>query len=177
MKNIKILVLTVIFGGMLSACGNTQHVPDQFLIQSSGQSSQAGNNGYMSADLQCSEDVNIASNTGTLSQDYRGCHSDRGPSSVKLFSSDRTSQSVCVFPASRGRAMVNNPNAPITSRYIYQCTNVTSAGAELNFANLNFDSVYVVKASDAALLSYCIAYGNISACASQSNLTVAFGSL
>jgi hypothetical protein len=35
----------------------------------------------------------------------------------------------------------------------------------------------VVRAADASLMSYCLAYGNVAACASRSSLAYSTGSL
>jgi hypothetical protein len=176
MKIIQNLSLGLILAGLVSACGARPQFADRFDgYSNSWGPSESGQ--YMSADLQCSETPNIVSSTGQASQEYRACRSESASSSIRIFPADGAVRTVCAFPTLGGRGIVSNPYGTIYTRYAVQCTNVSSEGVQINFGSLQFDGIQVVRASDAAVMSYCLAYGNVATCASQSSLQYASGSL
>lgn len=176
MKIIKNLSLALILAGLVSACGARPQFADRFDgYSNSWGPSESGQ--YMSADLQCSETPNVTSSSGQASQEYRACRSESASTSIRLFPADGALRTVCVFPTLGGRGIVANPYGTLYTRYAVQCTNVSVDGAQINFGSLQFDGIQVVRASDASVMSYCLAYGNVSTCASQSSLQYATGSL
>ena len=176
MKIIKNLSLGLLLAGLVSACGARPQFADRFDgYSNSWGPSESGQ--YLSADLQCSETPNIVSSTGQASQEYRACRDTSASTSIRLFPADGAVRTVCVFPTIGGRGIVANPYGTIYTRYAVQCSNVSAEGTLIQFGSLQFDAVQVVRASDASIMSYCLAYGNVSACASQSSLQYATGNL
>ena len=176
MKTIKHLSLGLLLAGLVSACGARPQFADRFDgYSNSWGPSESGQ--YMSADLQCSETPNILNSGSQASQEYRACRTESAPTSIHLFPADGNLRTVCVFPTLGGRGIVSNPYGTIYTRYAVQCTNVSQEGTLIQFGSLQFDGIQVVRATDAALMSYCLAYGNVSSCASQSSLQYATGKL
>jgi hypothetical protein len=176
MKGFKSVLFGFVLAGLLSACGNAYPTPDRFGTLGQGYTSDQPDS-YMSTELQCSETPNIVSASGESSREYRGCRNQSSASKIRLYPENGALQTVCVFPLNAGRGIVSNPYGTIYTRYAVQCANLASSGAEFDFGGLSFDSVHVVRAADASLMSYCLAYGNVAACASQSALKYSSGSL
>jgi len=164
----------VLAGAVLSACGNTVQYPDQ--LRNSQALSLSPDSGSLSAARQCSDSVNIQSESGSINFEYRACHGS-DTTSVKIFPENTQSQSVCVFAARSGQVLIANAAAPLASRFMVKCGSLSPSGTNVSFPGVAFDSIYVATSAQAITLAACIAYGDIASCANQSKINYASGSL
>ena len=160
MKKIKILFSIAILGMIVSACG-----PRSISTQSAqnGSTNTTSSNDLTAAE-NCSGSVNIQSNNGSASEQYRACRTST-VGAIQIFDEDQSTKSICVFPALNGYA---NPN-------LYQCFNIVSAGDTLTFAGLNYNGVYVVDAANLGYFQSCAQSNNAFSCANSMRLPLGYG--
>lgn len=183
----KILNIVSIVGLAIitSACGNMKLGNDDLRTSSYDQMTQAGTtNPYLTAAQMCSENPNINSpqyqySTGTQ---YRACKTNSNNTvSVKIFSVEESSKTVCIFPVqvngSYASPFVVNPSAPAQTRFAVQCVSASLAGATANFGTLPLNGIYVVDQAHASMFAQCMAYGDVRTCSSAGGFTYSSGRL
>jgi hypothetical protein len=175
MKSMKTMISGLFMAVLLSACGNQQRYAD-YLYSTTGGMPDAEATAYMSESLQCSETPNVLSPSGKEDYEYRGCKKSQAGSLLRLYPATGALHTVCVFPTQAGRGIITNPYASITNRFAVQCANVGESGTDFNFGNLPYNGAIVVRAANAAVMAYCLAYGNVASCASQSSIEYSTGS-
>ncbi len=162
---------------MISACGNTNQKYDNLRTQSSGLGTQ---NSSSFSDINCSDSPNVLGNDGQYSSQYRACKYGAVAGNIALYPADQNSKSVCIFPlrvngSGQASAIVQNVNAPIETKFVFQCANVDAGGSVISFPGLNYNGVYIVDQENARTLSYCMVYGDVSTCANSAGMSMSYG--
>ena len=168
MKTSKILFCAVIVC-LTSACGKMADNNYTVATNSTGYSQSTVST--FSDAQQCSSQPNVIGYDGhdSVSSEYSVCGTSNA---VRVYAADQTTKTICAFPVnvSNGQVSVfiNNPSAPPSNRYAYQCATVTpNSAAAFTFGTANFNGLYIVDQANAVTMSTCLAYGNVSACASN----------
>ena len=181
MRNIKIFGLCLFAVGALSACGNVTQGRNQFGNYSVVQDG-ASVQGSTVGSGQCNYSANITSADSfeiSVSNRYVGCKGTTG--SVKLYSEDNASKTVCVFPVlyanGHSSVFISNPYADVSARYLTQCQNTDSSGTNFSFGSLSFNAVYVVNQDNVSAFSTCLASASLTACTADYGVQYSFGTL
>lgn len=179
MRNLKISLLALVVIGT-SACGNIAGNSNPYNIgtgynsyTSGGGQSTLGSANWSDAQ-QCSENPNVVEQGySTNTMNFRACAD--GSMGIDVYPENNASQTVCVFPLQGSTVISSNPNASdYASRYVYQCVNTGEDGATASFS-VSFSAVYIVNISNLETFAACLTYGNLAACASQTQMAYAYG--
>jgi hypothetical protein len=175
-KIVSVLGLAV----LVTACGNTRTGSEDLRTNSWNTVSPAGNNPYSTAATNCSGNPNITSPQQGYGNAY-SYHACKTNGSLSIYTADSSTRNVCVFPVQviNGSAypFVMNPNAPVASRYAYQCANVSQNGGSVNFGTMQVNGVYIVDQASAPNFALCMSYGDTRTCAAAAGFAYSAGSV
>ena len=181
MKNANISLCVLVVSFLATACGNiaTNTLNDPALSSANAASTSGTLANSFSPSQQCNSNTNIhgPSYNNSISVEYTACNTN---GALQVFPTDRNTKSICVFPAhidgSNVSVYVGNANAAnYQDRYVYQCNTTSTAGAIFNFGQADMNGAYIVAQKDASTFATCLAYGDISMCASNVGLNYGYG--
>ncbi len=182
----------IVLGAVISACGNTTPSADNLRVQTNGVQTSSDditnttNNTNTTPELKCSNLPNVMGNDNQVSSQYRTCKNGTTVGNIALYPADQTSKSVCVFPIqvtgqNQARALPVNPTSPnsipVERRFIFQCATIQGTGSLIQFPGLAYNAVYVTNYQNARTMAYCLAYGDVTACAASVGISVSFGQI
>ncbi len=171
-KLVSVLSLAV----LATACGNGGTRAND--VRTDGwnlRSSTGSTNPFQTASQNCSGTPNVTSQYQNLAS-YSAC---RENGQLKVYPSDNSNRSVCVFPVlvvnATAKAIRVSAYGPYINQYAVQCGQANQSGGTFNFGSLQFNGVYVVDSNFAGSFAQCIAYGDVNTCTQYANIPYAKG--